>query len=404
MNGIGLITPIIAVVPAIILVFMIYRQDKIEREPFGLLFKLFVFGALSIIFALLCEEFGTGFAENFFDDRYSESFYLFDTFIVVALSEEAGKYLAFKLAVRKRREFNYTFDAMVYAACVGIGFAVPENVLYVMDGGLSTALLRMLTSIPGHVSFAVFMGYYLGFARESQAKGDERSFRRNKIKALWVPVLLHGFYDYLLTTELDFAVLVFILYIIVLDILAIRLVRKAAREDREIALSRHICVNSNEFVIVATLGSGSDGASYVVSDLSDRGRWVVKEYYRNLPLERTAMEKMNQDVESYNTLCGLGIRMPQLYDVDAVRTTIAKELIGGPTLAQIMQSGGPAPALVQQVRAMADAARMRGLNLSYEPEDYVVRDGLVYYVDYQTTPYNSRNGFENSVFGRMIAN
>ena len=47
---------------------------------------------------------------------------------------------------------------------------------------------------------------------------------------------------------------------------------------------------------------------------------------------------------------------------------------------------------------------MRGLNLSYEPEDYVVRDGLVYYVDYQTTPYNSRDGFENSVFGRMIAN
>ncbi|MDO5834594.1 MAG: hypothetical protein Q4Q21_08385, partial [Lachnospiraceae bacterium] len=45
----------LALLPAIVLVIWIYRQDRVEKEPKGLLRKLFLWGALSVIPAVILE-------------------------------------------------------------------------------------------------------------------------------------------------------------------------------------------------------------------------------------------------------------------------------------------------------------------------------------------------------------
>ncbi len=45
----------LALLPAIALVVWIDRQDKVEKEPGGLLWKIFLFGVLSVIPAMILE-------------------------------------------------------------------------------------------------------------------------------------------------------------------------------------------------------------------------------------------------------------------------------------------------------------------------------------------------------------
>jgi RsiW-degrading membrane proteinase PrsW (M82 family) len=72
-----------------------------------------------------------------------------------------------------------------------MGFAALENVLYVSEGGYTVAITRAIFSVPGHMLFAVPMGFFYSFSR----------FEPNK-KAyflglcLLLPIILHGLYDF----------------------------------------------------------------------------------------------------------------------------------------------------------------------------------------------------------------
>ena len=94
-------------------------------------------------------------------------------------------------SVTKESIFDEHFDGIVYAVCVGLGFAGIENVLYVFsqENWVSTAIVRSLLAVPGHYAFAILMGYYYSiyhFVDHSP-----------KIAAcvLLVPVFAHGVYD-----------------------------------------------------------------------------------------------------------------------------------------------------------------------------------------------------------------
>ena len=112
---------------------------------------------------------------------------------------------------------NEKFDGIVYAVFVSLGFAGVENVLYVMDGGIQTAVTRAITAIPAHAIFGITMGYYLGIAHMyTELRG------RYLMRALVVPILLHGIYDFILMVEVGWLLLLFIPYVIVLYIIGMK--------------------------------------------------------------------------------------------------------------------------------------------------------------------------------------
>lgn len=221
----------LALLPAIILLVMIYRADKVEKEPIGLLVKLFLFGVLSTISAMILETVGCEVLEAFFDTE-SLIYIFIENFFVVALAEEIGKYLVVKKIAWKHPAFDYTFDAVVYAVVASLGFAAFENIMYLTDETLSTALMRGILAVPGHAIDAVFMGYYFGLAKRAEVFGDKKKCKSNLKLALWVPVFTHGFYDFCLSVDSDIMLIVFVVFEIFITIYAIKKIKKLSREDK----------------------------------------------------------------------------------------------------------------------------------------------------------------------------
>ncbi len=219
---------LLSVLPSIILFVVVWRGDRYEKEPPKLLVKLFLLGALTTVSAFIIELLFSDFILGSCDPQ-GMLFLIIDNFLVVAVAEEAGKYFVLKKVTWKHPAFNYTFDAVVYAVTVSLGFATLENMLYLVDGGFGTAVMRALFSVPGHFIDALYMGYYYGFARYSEAFGDERLRKKYLRQAFIVPVLIHGFYDFCLSTEYWGFILIFLVFEIVITVLAIRKFRQLSK-------------------------------------------------------------------------------------------------------------------------------------------------------------------------------
>lgn len=223
----------LAVMPAIVLLSYICRKDTVEKEPAGLLIKLFFLGVLSTASAYILELA----AEVLFEDFLMRGDVLsiaVENFLFVALFEEIGKYFFLKKATWRSEHFNYVFDAVVYAVTVSLGFATLENIFYVSDGGIGVAIVRGLLSVPGHAVFGVFMGAWYGIAKTREAAQDDAGVRRNLTLALWVPTLLHGFYDFCLSMDDEIFLIVFFAFEIICTVLAIRTVKRLSKGDHPI--------------------------------------------------------------------------------------------------------------------------------------------------------------------------
>lgn len=221
-----------ALIPPIVLLVYVYRLDKIEPEPPELIIKLVLLGACSILPTIVLETIGQDLIiPNFFADVSPLVKNIFLYFVVVACSEEGMKLLFLKKGCWYDPNFNYRFDAIVYAVSVGLGFAAGENIEYVFAYGLSTALVRAVTAIPGHCIFAIYMGYYYGMAKYNDYRG--RSFRRRfyLLLAYIIPVIMHGFYDFCASSNSRTLTIWFYVYIIALDIIAFLSVKHFSDKD-----------------------------------------------------------------------------------------------------------------------------------------------------------------------------
>ena len=184
----------LTVAPGLAIALFIYLKDKFNREPFMQLVLAFFAGFVSVVMTMglsYMVSMVPGFGDmNTFDNllRYA--------YISIALVEEFSKFIVVILLFYHKSFFDEPFDGITYAVMISMGFATLENVMYVFgmsDNGYRTALMRMLTAIPAHASFAVVMGYFIGLAR---FKGELEPFYL--FIGLFGATLLHGTYDFLL--------------------------------------------------------------------------------------------------------------------------------------------------------------------------------------------------------------
>jgi len=169
--------------PVLIILFYIYFRDKYDKEPLGLLLKALLMGIVIIVPVIFIERL----LMNLMPQSSKVAAAAYHAFVVAGSTEELFKFLALYLLVWKSPSFDEKFDGIVYAVFVSLGFAGVENVLYVMDGGMQTALTRALTAVPAHAIFGITMGYYLGIAHMyKELQGPYLA------RALLVPILGRG--------------------------------------------------------------------------------------------------------------------------------------------------------------------------------------------------------------------
>lgn len=220
-----------AVLPALVLIIYIYRKDKVEKEPLSLLVKLFLGGALSTVSAMILGQVLDVPLHSLFEEG-TLAYLLVENFLVVALVEEGGKYFFLKKFSWKHPAFNYTFDAIVYGMVTALGFAAIENILYVFEGGFGVAVMRAILSVPGHAIDGVFMGIFYGAAKQCQLRYDKAGCGRNLRLAVIIPTIMHGFYDFSLSSGNDLAFVGFIIYELVITVLAIVLINRNSKYDQ----------------------------------------------------------------------------------------------------------------------------------------------------------------------------
>jgi tetratricopeptide (TPR) repeat protein/RsiW-degrading membrane proteinase PrsW (M82 family) len=117
-------------------------------------------------------------------------------FGLAGLSEEGAKLIVAYFFVRPYAERRSARDLTLAVASVALGFALIENVLYVVaaaDRWPAAALARMATAAPIHVLIGLVLGEGLVRAEE-KAPGAQRAL---VLARTWfVAALLHGFYDF----------------------------------------------------------------------------------------------------------------------------------------------------------------------------------------------------------------
>lgn len=207
----------LAVFPGLFLSWYIWWRDKHEREPHKYLIACFIFGMLSTIPAVFLEIYGQSLGYGAGPDIINT---LIFAVVVVGFSEEFSKFLFLRYYIFPKEEFCEPMDGIVYAVMVSMGFATLENILYVFDtekGGMQTAILRMLLSVPGHAAFAVIMGYFVGLAKF--ARGSRLGYLA---AGLILSSLVHGLYDFFLFQQMDKALAIFTLITFVAAIIMSR--------------------------------------------------------------------------------------------------------------------------------------------------------------------------------------
>ena len=181
----------LTIAPGLAIAFYVYAQDKYEKEPLNLLIKTFFAGFFVVIPAALIEVW----LQNIYPSGETILSVAVNNFLFVGFVEELCKYLCLFYIVYHKADFNEPFDGITYAVMVSMGFATSENIFYVLDGGLHTAVMRIFSAVPAHASFAVLMGYFVGLSKFNDHHIPYM------VAGLGVATLFHGAYDFFLSID-----------------------------------------------------------------------------------------------------------------------------------------------------------------------------------------------------------
>lgn len=207
-----------ALLPVVLLMAYITYHDRKQPEPLKWLLKGVVYGVCSALIVILfvgplpsvCYMFGL--------DETTPLGQIATAFGQAAIPEECAKLLMLWLLLRHNPYFDERFDGIVYAVCVGLGFAGLENILYVfsnLDELATIGISRAIFAVPGHFFFAVAMGYFYSRAHFDMGRSKKVICYA---AALLVPILIHGVYDAILMVKTvadevsGFLVIVFLVF------------------------------------------------------------------------------------------------------------------------------------------------------------------------------------------------
>jgi RsiW-degrading membrane proteinase PrsW (M82 family) len=230
--GMGLV---LAVLPVPVYVAMALWLDRFEPEPPRTLAQTFAWGATVAVLVSICiNSVAEVYAERWMGAGGAE---IFGGMVSAPVVEEVSKGLALLFLYRELRdEFDDVVDGVVYAAMVGLGFAMVENIQYYGSAAhehtsLLTFGIRGLLAPFAHPLFTSLFGAGLGYARE----------RMRPARRFWAPaaglaaaVGMHALWNLATTRDRWFMALYFAVMVPVFAGMLVLVYLSLAREGRVI--------------------------------------------------------------------------------------------------------------------------------------------------------------------------
>lgn len=98
---------------------------------------------------------------------------------------------------------------------------------------------------------------------------------------------------------------------------------------------------------------------------------------------------------SVRRLQAIGISMPQMLDIDIQNERIVKEYIEGDTVYELVKKEQLPETCLEQVKQMCGLLYRANINIDYFPTNFILQNGILYYVDYECNHYMEEWNFEN---------
>lgn len=205
---------ILAGIPALYWGWLFYIGNRFKRTNNKLMVYLFIGGVICAGFALtlnhIIEKYTLFWSGSY---ELGTIFGLFEPFPVyrlgfwfmVGFNEEFAKLSALLLIAFHRKNFQESYDGILFVSMVALGFATIENAIYVDRYGLSILVVRTLITLPIHVFISAPMGYFVAQARillNSEPKDASVLKAIGLILKGWlIAAILHAGYDSFLSID-----------------------------------------------------------------------------------------------------------------------------------------------------------------------------------------------------------
>lgn len=152
-------------------------------------------------------------------------------------------------------------------------------------------------------------------------------------------------------------------------------------------------VNGVTYKLERLLGKGKGGYSYLAK-VGDK-EYVLKQIHHE-PCEYYQFgNKIEAEKNDYQRLLDAKIRIPKMIDIDVEKEIIIKEYIEGDVISDLIKEKHSIKEYIPQLKEMAKLAKEKGLNIDYYPTNFVVKNKLLYYIDYECNSYMDEWNLDN---------
>lgn len=152
-------------------------------------------------------------------------------------------------------------------------------------------------------------------------------------------------------------------------------------------------VNEKNYKIEKLLGKGKGGYSYLATD--GEKKYVLKQIHHEPCDYYQFGNKIESELNDYKKLKTIGIRMPEMLEIDMERERILKEYIEGKTIYEIVLQDEMKKEYIAQVKEMCNVLYKANTNIDYFPTNFIVQEGKLFYIDYECNEYMEEWNFEN---------
>ena len=152
-------------------------------------------------------------------------------------------------------------------------------------------------------------------------------------------------------------------------------------------------IGEREVRVLRLLGKGKSGYSYLVTD--GETQFVAKQMHHEPCDYYQFGDKLAAELHAYEALTALGIALPKLLEVDARREILCKEFIEGESVYERVLAGRDVSEALRQMRELCKTLYAAGKNIDYFPTNFILRGGVLYYVDYEYNAYMEQWDFEH---------
>ena len=298
-----------AIIPILFYLFFLWRFDRYEPEPIGIVLKHFLWGAIgAIIFGITVSSFFV--TDNNFIFVSSEVTSLLAVVLIAPIVEEIGKGL-FLVISAKKDYFDDMTDGIVYGGAIGLGFGMTENFMYFLMyddnfiNWLSIVIIRSIFSATMHAIATATFGAMLAKAKFTTNKSHKIIL---PFLGLLLAMIFHATWNFFVSGEFTYGIA--ILFMIVLIISFLLVYRYSLKLEKEIILAEL----EEE---IDRINFPREHISIISTSKKFRRNWInnkIRKKYANLATKLafrkhqvkhssgTRKENYNADIETYRKL------------------------------------------------------------------------------------------------------